>query len=266
MKVKTSEISTEHIILDELNAARINTLDIMNGEPMKVTVVAANTNYPLTLAGAIAGVSTNKEPRKDFNTAQVKRALRCLEEGHTSVFEHIYVTFRIEGISRACSHQLVRHRHMNFCQESQRYVDHEQNGEYIFPDTIKDNKEAMQVYSDALTICDDAYNMLVNHLGIPYEDARYILPNAAPTKIYVTMNMTEFAHFYDTRTDVHAQWEIHELAEKMLDAIVAYSLSKGDRRSSTEWMAYCDIINGKFSASETFKSISEEMNRFSMES
>ena len=129
MKAEISEISTEHIIPDELNVARINTLDIMNGEHMKVTVVASNAKYPLTLAGAIAGVSTNKEPSKDFNTAQVKRALRCLEEGHTSVFEHVYVTFRVEDISRACSHQLVRHRHMNFCQESQRYVNHEQNGE-----------------------------------------------------------------------------------------------------------------------------------------
>ena len=138
-----------------------------------------------------------------------------VEKGHGSVLEHCCFTFSIEGISRACSHQLVRHRIASYSQQSQRYV----RGDlfdFVTPDKIIDNPNPLVLYDDMMTRIQDVYKRLVDVYGIPKEDARYILPNATTTNIVVTMNARELLHFIELRSSPRAQWEIRELAQEML--------------------------------------------------
>lgn len=146
------------------------------------------------------------------NTADLIKKL--LDSGHMSPFEHVNFTFAIEGISRSCSHQLVRHRIASYSQQSQRYVS-ESHMKYIIPGTIVGDPSTYEIYDDAIMHCERAYNALVE-AGVPAEDARYLLPNAAQTNIVMTMNARELLHFFNQRCCRRAQWEIRELANKML--------------------------------------------------
>lgn len=134
--------------------------------------------------------------------------------GHESPFEHVSFTFGIEGISRACSHQLVRHRIASYSQKSQRYVD-ESGFCIILPDSVKNNSKALEVYTDIINRLDYAYERLIQ-LGIPKEDARFVLPNACETKIIVTTNARSLFNFFKHRCCNRAQWEIRAVAEEML--------------------------------------------------
>jgi thymidylate synthase (FAD) len=142
---------------------------------------------------------------------------RVIDMGHTSVAEHASVTFGIEGISRACSHQLVRHRIASYSQQSQRYVTVD-NFKYIIPKTLNENQIAS--YELFMQAAKDYYDSLI-HEGVPAEDARFVLPNAAETKLVLTMNLRELMNFLSLRLCRAAQWEIRELAEKMKAAVVA---------------------------------------------
>ncbi len=138
--------------------------------------------------------------------------------GHFSTLEHVSYTFAIDGVSRALTHQLVRHRLASFNQQSQRYVKFKEGIEVIKPDTIAKNEKANALFDSAMQVAEQAYADLVE-LGIPAEDARFVLPNAAETKIVVTMNVRELLHFFELRCCKRAQWEIRELACKMLDLV-----------------------------------------------
>ncbi len=135
---------------------------------------------------------------------------------HFSIFEHASFTFYIEGISRVTTHQLVRHRIASYSQQSQRYVN--LKGEYIIPDTVKKDDQRINIYKEVLEKAFSAYEELVR-LGVPKEDARYLLPQAVESKIIVTMNARELLHFFTLRTCNSAQWEIKELAWKMLGLV-----------------------------------------------
>ncbi|WP_165054673.1 MULTISPECIES: FAD-dependent thymidylate synthase [unclassified Adlercreutzia] len=139
-----------------------------------------------------------------------------MESGHFSTLEHASYTFAIDGVSRALTHQLVRHRLASFNQQSQRYVKFTSGLETIKPGTVAQSAEASRVFDEAVEAAKDAYAKLVE-LGIPAEDARYLLPNAAETKIVVTMNVRELLHFFDLRCCNRAQWEIREMAHRMLE-------------------------------------------------
>ncbi len=141
-----------------------------------------------------------------------------LESGHLSTLEHASYTFAIDGVSRALTHQLVRHRLASFNQQSQRYVKFTDGLETIKPQSIADNPRADELFDAMVARTVEAYQEFLE-LGIPAEDARYILPNAAETKIVVTMNIRELLHFFNLRCCNRAQWEIRELAWKMLDAV-----------------------------------------------
>ncbi len=141
-----------------------------------------------------------------------------LESGHLSTLEHASYTFAIDGVSRALTHQLVRHRLASFNQQSQRYVKFSDGLETIKPETIAQNPEADALFDEMIAKTVEAYQRFLE-MGIPAEDARYILPNAAETKIVVTMNIRELLHFFSLRCCNRAQWEIRELAWKMLDAV-----------------------------------------------
>ena len=132
--------------------------------------------------------------------------------GHFSVLEHVSFTFGIEGISRSCSHQLVRHRLASYSQQSQRYV--AASGSNVVPPSIAGSQYVFAV-GDLLNDIDNLYREMVD-AGIPAEDARFILPNAAETKLVMTMNARELHHFFTLRCCRRSQWEIRAMAKQML--------------------------------------------------
>lgn len=138
--------------------------------------------------------------------------------GHFSTLEHASYTFAIEGVSRALTHQLVRHRIASFNQQSQRYVKFKDGVPVVTPHTVQDDPAAKAVFDQAIDACVQAYGKLLE-AGIPAEDARYLLPNAAESKIVVTMNVRELLHFFSNRCCNRAQWEIRELAHRMLELV-----------------------------------------------
>ena len=144
-----------------------------------------------------------------------------LESGHDSPVEHVSFTFAVEGSSRACSHQLVRHRIASYSQQSQRYVD-ESEMDYILPPAIARIPEARERFEGLMQEISQAYRDLKGLLSEhgraqkSNEDARFVLPQAAETKIVITMNCRSLLHFFSLRCCARAQWEIREMALAML--------------------------------------------------
>lgn len=136
---------------------------------------------------------------------------------HESVLEHINFTFSIEGVSRSLSHQLVRHRLASYSQQSQRYTNGE-NFDFIIPDTIKNSPKMLEEFKDHIEDTKLRYKRMIN-FGIPKEDARSILPNATTTNLVMTVNLRELRHFYSERSCIHAQQEIRQLANKMIELV-----------------------------------------------
>ena len=145
--------------------------------------------------------------REEVNGAFLKGLLKS---GHLSVFEHASASFNVEDISRACSHQLVRHRTLSFSQQSQRYCEDE-GGCFTMPTSIAADDGATMAYYRAMDFAYSTYNKLIMN-GVPKEDARYVLPNAAPTRIVVSGNMSAWIQFLSKRLDKRAQLEIRMLA------------------------------------------------------
>ena len=152
-----------------------------------------------------------------FENPEEDKALKLLQgivrAGHGSVLEHCTFTFAVEGISRACSHQLVRHRIASYSQQSQRYVNGDKFG-YVIPPEIEKREDLKKVFDEHMRNTRTLYNSLVL-CGMKKEDARYLLPNATTTNLVVTMNARELLHFIELRTSPRAQWEIRELAKEM---------------------------------------------------
>lgn len=147
---------------------------------------------------------------------QAPKLLRkILDLGHLSVLEHASFTFGIEGISRACSHQLVRHRIASYSQQSQRYVSHQAPFDAVLPASIASQPAMAARFQAHLATTHELYRDLLA-AGIPAEDARFVLPNAAATKLVMTMNARELHHFFTLRCCRRAQWEIRAMANEML--------------------------------------------------
>jgi len=143
---------------------------------------------------------------------------KILKVGHFSVLEHAVFTFGIEGISRATSHQLVRHRIASYSQQSQRYVKAREEFDYVLPPSIDGSPELRKRFRRHLATVGRLYRVFIE-AGIPPEDARFLLPNAASTKIVVTMNARALHHFFSLRCCQRAQWEIRAMAEAMLGLV-----------------------------------------------
>ena len=139
-----------------------------------------------------------------------------IKSGHLSTLEHASYTFAVDGVSRALTHQLVRHRIASFNQQSQRYVKFTDGVPVVKPGTVAANEEAGRLFDETVDAIEAAYARLLE-LGIPAEDARYLLPNAAESKIVITMNVRELLHFFSLRCCNRAQWEIREMAHRMLE-------------------------------------------------
>jgi len=130
---------------------------------------------------------------------------------------HLNYTFAIEKISRACTHQLVRHRIASFSQQSQRYITVKRLDERIVtPNSIGENTD----YETLIQQASEAYQKLVA-LDIPREDARFVLPNAVESSLLMTMDGRSLIHFLGLRTCNRAQWEIRKLADMMLEQLRA---------------------------------------------
>ena len=153
-----------------------------------------------------------KETMTPVKSAELVRKL--VKMGHMSTVEHVTFTFGIEGVSRALSHQLVRHRIASYSQQSQRYVDGSHFG-YVVPPSVQENEEALHTFETQMASATAAYAIL-RECGIPAEDARFVLPNATDTKIICTFNVRSLYNFFEHRCCNRAQWEIRELAWKML--------------------------------------------------
>lgn len=155
---------------------------------------------------------------------------RLRRMGHLSPFEHASYTFLVQGVSRALTHQLVRHRVASYSQRSQRYIAHD-SFDYIVPpglegatvETSDGPVDAVEYYREFMEYSADVYRRLRDALGGSGEsanqDARYVLPNATETKIMVTMNARELFHFFGERLCRRAQWEIQRMADSMLELV-----------------------------------------------
>ena len=199
-------------------------------EPEKVISMAAKLCY------SAVGVDQIEE---NLTPESIDKFLNMLISiGHESPLEHVSFTFAVEGISRACSHQIVRHRIASFSQQSQRYVKLDQF-EYIIPPEIEKNEKAKEIFIQSMNKCQEDYDKLVEILfekhyqdlldkglnekkaksqaeKMSIEDARYVFPNACETKMVFTINARSLYNFFHHRCCERAQWEIRELATEML--------------------------------------------------
>lgn len=186
---------------------------------MEVKLLAYTVEPELVCAKAMRACRT-REPASELKPSEqdVARLIRTTKKlGHLSVLEHASFTFSISGISRVCSHQLVRHRMASYSQQSHRRVARK-SADVVIPPSIKGNKQTLELFHKAVDYSFDLFNKLLE-LKIPLEDARYVLPHAIMTNITVTMNARELLHFFKLRLNTSAQWEIRELAEKMLQEV-----------------------------------------------
>ncbi|MCH5301036.1 MAG: FAD-dependent thymidylate synthase [Ruminococcus sp.] len=221
----------------------------------KVTLLTHTPNPEQTVAMAAklcyspSGIENIREGLTEEKTAAFVEMLS--ELGHQSPMEHASFTFGIEGISRACSHQLVRHRIASYSQQSQRYVNGE-NFEFVTPPEIEKNEKAYAAYKKVIDMQSEAYKEIRNALVVTEieenykgkysgsdeeimnafkednkkeysayikkanEDARFVLPNACTTKIVCTFNVRSLENFFAHRCCNRAQWEIRMVAEQML--------------------------------------------------
>ena len=152
---------------------------------------------------------------------QAEFVRNIITSGHESPIEHVSFTFALSGVSRALTHQLVRHRIASYSQQSQRYVD-AGNMDYILPPSIKRNPKILARYEAFMDEVGKAYHDIKTMLeedgrgALAKEDARMVLPQAAASNIVVTMNCRSLLNFFEHRCCTRAQWEIRDCANKML--------------------------------------------------
>lgn len=184
---------------------------------MKVSLLSHTLNPEKLVAAAARLCYSNKEVSEimeNFTEEKIDKFInKLIDLGHESPLEHVSFTFGIEGISRACSHQLVRHRIASYSQKSQRYVE-ENNFGYITPESIIKNN-LFREYDNFMRTVKNYYDAFLKD-GIPAEDARMVLPNACCTSIIVTMNVRTLLNFFKHRDCNRAQWEIREVAREMM--------------------------------------------------
>lgn len=190
---------------------------------MDVSLISCTPNPEKLVAVAARLCYSNIEPTQlyqDLTDEQIENLINIVtSNGHLSTLEHVSFTFAISGVSRSCTHQLIRHRMASYNQQSQRYVKfNDDKLKIVVPETIIKNEFAKYEFDSAMNACKQSYNNLLN-LGIPAEDARYVLPNSSQSKIIVTMNARELRHFFSVRCCNRSQWEIREVAWKMLSIV-----------------------------------------------
>ena len=192
----------------------------------QVRLISKPENMLKTIYTACRTCSSADSPLNiyDCESAQdeekmLKLISRVVSSGHYSTIEHIQVSFAISNISRACSHQLVRHRHMSFSQKSQRYVKEKGQFDYLTPNTIEKNEELNKKFDEFMSKVSEFY-LELTEAGIPAEDARAVLPNAASTSMVASLNLREMIHLANLRLCTRAQTEIRILVKRMCDELI----------------------------------------------
>lgn len=206
------------------------TLIAHSPEPEKVIAAAAKLCYS---SSDIDNLLDNLTPEKTTSFVEMLSNI-----GHESPIEHASFTFGIEGVSRALLAQITRHRLASFSVQSQRYVKNK-NFTFVTPPEIENNPEAKELFLKSMNDSITAYNNIADILEKKYfaeyinegmdeksaktkaekkaiEDARFVLPNAAETKMVVTMNARSLHNFFRLRCCNRAQWEIKAVADEML--------------------------------------------------
>ncbi|GAB4281092.1 MAG: FAD-dependent thymidylate synthase [Coriobacteriia bacterium] len=176
-------------------------------DPERAVAAAARLCY------APVGAAELMEEMSDEDVRKVLRVI--LRSGHYSALEHASYTFALDGVSRAMTHQLVRHRLASYNQQSQRYVEFDRDLSFVRPASVSEAGLA-EAFDSHMRASLALYEQMLG-AGVPAEDARYVLPNAAESRIVVTMNIRELLHFFTLRCCKRAQWEIREAALKMLE-------------------------------------------------
>lgn len=190
---------------------------------MKV-FLAASSPEPLEALARAARLCTSsadiQKIRGPIPAARAEKLVRrVLSSGHESILEHVSFTFIAEAVSRACSHQLVRHRIASYSQQSQRYVELKSEPDWIVPPEISADRKLLEIFERQLASCWETYKTLMNAGAAP-EDARAVLPNATPTRVMFTMNARTLVNFFRLRLCHRAQREIRHLALKMLELVM----------------------------------------------
>ena len=212
---------------------------------LKVIMLNHTPNPSFTIANAAKlcySSATIEELKNSITDEKANSFVNMLSEiGHESPIEHAYFTFGIEGVSRSLLAQITRHRMASFSVQSQRYVK-ENKFEFIIPPEINDNEEAKKIFLEAMENDIETYEKLTNILKEKHlktflekgqdektanrnaekkaiEDARFVLPNAAETKMVVTMNARSLNNFFHHRCCERAQWEIREVSDQMLKLV-----------------------------------------------
>lgn len=194
---------------------------------MKVTLVAHTDISALKLIASAGRTCRDADGAfavwtKDEDPADVEKKQRMIlsmcKHGHLSVFEHVSYSFTIDGVSRAFLAQYSRHRiGVSLTVQSQRSVEPK---DIVVPESIKNNEQALKIWDNAVAVIHKAYRDLVD-VGIRREDARFICPEASTTSMLTTVNLRSLLHAYWLRVKAPgAQWEIHEVVEKMVACVV----------------------------------------------
>lgn len=217
----------------------------MAKQKLSVELISIPNNIIKTIYTACKTCYSAKLPYENYlNAPDDEKMLslikRVIGSGHYSTIEHIQLTFAIQNVSRACTHQLVRHRHMSFSQKSQRYVKEKGEFDYIMPKSIENNSELAKKFEDFIQNTSNLYQEFIE-AGILAEDARSILPNAAASSLVASLNLRELIHLSNLRLCTRAQAEIRSLVKAMVDEVIKkepwlkpYLVPKCER------LGYCD--------------------------
>ena len=175
----------------------------MAKQTLSVELISMPDNMLKTIYTACKTCYSAKLPYENYLNAPDEEKMlelikRVIGSGHYSTIEHIQLTFAVQNVSRACTHQLVRHRHMSFSQKSQRYVKEKGEFDYIMPKTIEKNPKLKEKFEEFILNTSNLYQEFIE-AGIPAEDARSILPNATASSLVASLNLRELIHLANLR-------------------------------------------------------------------
>ena len=201
---------------------------------MQITMMDVTENAEVKVA-EYAAICYAADTSPDRNERRVKNLMK---QRHLATLRFASATFLVEGISRVCSHQIVRHPHLSFLQRSQRYCKEGDMG-FVVPESIR-NSDSLLDYQASLKIAVATYEDLIA-AGVRKEDARFVLPQSAHTEMYVTGNFQAWFDFLIRRLDKHAQWEIRLVASAIYSNLrnVAPNIFNAETLGFSDEEIYC---------------------------
>lgn len=193
----------------------IKVIDFNNG------ITSENILYKLGCIAHVCYAKDDMEKVKEniSSDKQLKLVLQILKSGHNSILEHVSLTFGVEGISRNCTHQIVRHRNMSFAQQSFHYTIADS---LDIPDIVCNSIDTIQILQHAKTLLSEIHSVYKNliSLGMKRDDARHILPGGQLTRIYITANIRQWIYFINERTCNRNCDEIKEVATLIQNKLI----------------------------------------------